>query len=47
MTADVLGSSQNAVNEQVSFDFAKIISDITFGGMTFHSCFDIKANVVC
>jgi type VI protein secretion system component Hcp len=47
VTADVLGSSQNALNEQLTFNFAKIISDITIAGTTFHSCFDIKANVTC
>jgi type VI secretion system secreted protein Hcp len=47
VTADVFGSSQNAVNEQVSFNFAKIISDITVGGTSFHSCFDIKSNTAC
>jgi type VI protein secretion system component Hcp len=47
VTADLLGSSQNALNEQVSFDFTKIISDITVGGVSFHSCFDLKANVSC
>ena len=47
ITADVLGSSQNVVSEQVAIDFTKIITHIVFGGMVFDSCFDIKANVVC
>jgi type VI secretion system secreted protein Hcp len=47
VTSDLLGSSQNAFSEQVSFNFAKIISDITVGGVTFHSCFDLKANTSC
>jgi len=47
VTSDLLGSSQNALSEQVSFNFAKITSDITVGGITFHSCFDLKANATC
>jgi type VI secretion system secreted protein Hcp len=47
VSADLLGSSQNALGEQVAFDFGKIISDITISGMSFHSCFDIKANLTC
>jgi type VI protein secretion system component Hcp len=47
VTADLFGSSQKALSEQVSFDFAKIISDITINGTTFHSCFDIKNNLTC
>jgi type VI secretion system secreted protein Hcp len=47
VASDLLGSSQNALSEQVSFNFAKIISDITVDGVTFHSCFDIRGNVAC
>jgi type VI secretion system secreted protein Hcp len=47
VTSDLLGSSQNSLGEQVSFNFAKIISDITVGGGSFHSCFDLKANASC
>jgi hypothetical protein len=47
VTADLLGSSQTALGRAGGFDFGKIISDITISGMSFHSCFNIKANPTC
>lgn len=47
VTASVLGSSSNAMSESVTFNFAKIISDITLLGNTFHSCYDIAKNSRC
>lgn len=47
VSAVALGSSINAMTESVTFNFAKIVSDITLMGTTFHSCYDIKANKQC
>jgi type VI secretion system secreted protein Hcp len=47
VTADVFGASNQAPSENVSFNFAKIISDVTFGGTTFHTCYDVKNNIPC
>ena len=47
VTSNVIGASTSTVNEQDAFDFRKITSDVTIGGQTFHSCFDIKALASC
>jgi len=47
VTADLIGSSQTALNEQVSFNYAKITSDITVNGTTFHSCYDLSLAKSC
>ena len=47
VTADVFGASNQAPSESVSFVFSKVLSDVTFGGTTFHSCYDLKANATC
>ena len=47
VTASVLGSSGDAMSESVTFNFARIVSDITLLGNTFHSCYDIKQNKMC
>ncbi len=47
VTSNVIGASTSVVNEQDAFDFQKITSDVTIGGQTFHSCFDIKALTSC
>lgn len=47
VTSDVFGASNQAPAENVSFNFAKVISDVTVGGSTFHSCYDIQANMSC
>lgn len=47
VTADVIGANGNAVNEQVSMNFARIAVDVTIGGQTFHSCYDIRQAKTC
>lgn len=47
VTADVFGASSQAPSESVALNFAKIVSDVTIGGTTFHTCYDIKSNVSC
>ena len=47
VTASVLGSSGDAMSESVTFNFARIVSDITLLGNTFHSCYDIRQNKMC
>jgi type VI protein secretion system component Hcp len=47
VTAVVFGASNQAPAETVSFNFTRVISDVTVGGTTFHSCFDILKNVKC
>ena len=47
VTSDVLGSNGNSVNEAVTFAFATITSDVTIGGVTFHSCWDQALNRSC
>lgn len=45
--ADSIGSSTDTLAESVSFVFAKITSDVTLNGTTFHSCFDVTTNAGC
>jgi type VI protein secretion system component Hcp len=47
VTAVVFGASNQAPGETVSFNFTRVISDVTVGGTTFHSCFDLVKNVKC
>ena len=47
VTADLFGASTQGPSENVAFNFAKIRSEVTFGGTTFNTCYDIKANVSC
>jgi len=47
VTAVVFGASNQAPSETVSFNFTRVISDVTVGGTTFHSCFDLVKNVKC
>jgi type VI secretion system secreted protein Hcp len=47
VTADLLGSSQSAITEQVSFKYSKIESHVIFNGMTFDSCYDVVEQKGC
>jgi type VI secretion system secreted protein Hcp len=46
VSSSVIGAS-GSVDEQDTFDFRRITSDVTVNGQAFHSCFDIKANASC
>jgi type VI protein secretion system component Hcp len=47
VTAHALGGSPASISESVSFAYGKIASSITLGGMTFDSCYDLKAAKSC
>ncbi len=47
ITSDLFGSSPSAVNESVSFSYAKLLTTITLDGATFQSCFDRSAARSC
>lgn len=47
VTADLLGSSVTALNEQVSFNYETIKSDIIVNGTLFHSCYELKQARSC
>jgi type VI secretion system secreted protein Hcp len=47
VTADVIGANGNAINEQVTLNFSRISADVTVGGQTFHSCYDLKKGTSC
>lgn len=47
ITSDSAGGSINGLQENVSLNYGKFTSDITIGGMMFHSCYDVKASKQC
>jgi hypothetical protein len=36
-----------SINEQVSFNFAKITSDVILNGTNLHSCFNLATSTSC
>lgn len=47
LTADLVGANTTGINEALSFNYLKIISDITLNGQTFHSCYDLSTGRTC
>jgi type VI protein secretion system component Hcp len=47
VTADLLGSSETALSEQVSFNFERIKSEIFLNGTLYRSCYDVKQAASC
>jgi type VI protein secretion system component Hcp len=47
ISSDLFGSSPSAINESVSFNYARLMTTITLGGSTFQSCFDRRTNSPC
>ena len=47
VASDVIGGNGNSLNETAMFVVAKITSDVTLGGTTYHSCWDVETNTQC
>ena len=47
VTSDVVGGSSMSLAETVVFVFGSLESDVTLGGVTYHSCWDQITNTSC
>ncbi len=47
ISSDLFGSSSSAINESVSFNYGRLMTTITLGGVTYQSCFDRAASRAC
>jgi type VI protein secretion system component Hcp len=47
ISSDLFAASSTAANESVSFNYRKLLTTITLGGVTYQSCFDRAANRAC
>jgi len=45
--SDVIGGNGNSLNETVMFVVGSIQADITVGGVSYHSCWDVVQNKAC
>ena len=43
----MVGGSGIGIGESLSFNYARIVLDITLNGTTFHSCYDVALNASC
>jgi len=47
ISSDVIGGSGVGIQESLTLSFDRLVTDITFNGTTFHSCFDRSSNTSC